>query len=76
MLNDFPKSITIKIYKNKRNKLDCNNYRGVALLTTTSKVSDRILADRINRVVDGIIPENQAGFRSQRITTDLIFTRR
>ena len=61
------------LYKNKGDRGDCNNYRGISLLSVTGKVFARILLRRLQQVADLVYPESQCGFRTQRSTTDMIF---
>ena len=55
---------------------DCNNWRGITLLSLTSKVFCRIILQRIIAAVDTILRQEQAGFRKGRSCTDHIFTLR
>ena len=51
---------------------NCNNYRGITLLSIPGKVFTRILLERIKEAVDGQLRDNQAGFRKNRSCTDPI----
>ena len=53
---------------------DCNNYRGITLLSVVSKVYERILEKRLKRILDSQLEEAQSGFRKGRSTHDHIFT--
>lgn len=66
----------ITLYKNKGDKGDCNNYRGISLLSITGKAFAKILLKRLQKLADRILPESQCGFRSNRSTTDMIFSLR
>nr|AOE48155.1 hypothetical protein [Eumigus monticolus] len=72
---DFRDSLIVPIFK-KGDRTDCNNYRGISLLSCLGKLIARILANRILSLVEKILPESQCGFRPSRGTTDLIFTAR
>lgn len=63
------------IYK-KGEKNDPNNYRGIALLNTLTKIFTQLLNNRIMNWAEkeSIIPEQQAGFRKGRGCIDQIFT--
>lgn len=65
---------TIMIYK-KGNKLDPNNYRGIALANTVAMVFTAILAKRISKWCESydILPEGQTGFRENRSCEDNVF---
>ena len=55
---------------------DTNNYRGMSLLSTTSKIFTKIVNDRLLNWVErlNLITEAQAGFRKGYSTMDHIFT--
>ena len=67
-------TIIITLYKNKGEKSDCSNYRGITLLSITGKILAHVL---LNRLVPSIaeyhLPETQCGFRANRSTTDMVF---
>ncbi|XP_063584666.1 uncharacterized protein LOC134762226 [Penaeus indicus] len=64
------------LYKNKGDKGDCNNYRGISLLSVTGKVFARVLLARFQALANRVYPESQCGFRSNRSTVDMIFSLR
>jgi len=64
----------ITLYKNKGDRKDCNNYRGISLLSIVGKLFARIVLQRLQVLADRIYPESQCGFRSQRSTVDMIFS--
>ena len=51
----------------------CQNYRTISLISHPSKVMLRILLNRLKPQAEGIIKENQAGFRAGRSTAEQIF---
>jgi hypothetical protein len=67
-------AILIRLYKNKGEKQQCDNYRGISLLSVTSKLFSRIILNRIQLLIDQQLLEAQSGFRSNRSTIDQIFT--
>ncbi|XP_014767882.1 uncharacterized protein LOC106867510 [Octopus bimaculoides] len=67
-----PKIITL--YKNKGDKEDCNNYRGISLLSITGKAFARIILKQLQKLAERVLPESQCGFRSNRSTMDMIFS--
>jgi sorting nexin-29 len=73
--DEWKKAIIVPLHK-KKDKLDCNNYRGISLLCHSSKIFTSILLDRIRTKTDEILSEEQAGFRASRSTIDQIFTLR
>ena len=69
--NDWKEGHLVKIPK-KGDLSNCNNYRGITLLSIPGKVFTRILLERIMETVDGQLRDNQAGFRKNRSCTDQI----
>jgi hypothetical protein len=65
-------SIIVPIHK-KGDKTDCNNYRGISLLSTSHKILSNILLSRLYPYIDEIIEDQECGFRRNRSTTDQIF---
>jgi hypothetical protein len=65
-------SVIVPIYK-KGDKTDCNNYRGISLLSTAYKILSNILLARLTPYVDEIIGDHQCGFCRNRSTMDQIF---
>jgi hypothetical protein len=65
-------SIIVPIH-NKRDKTDCNNYRGISLLPTTYKILSNILLSRLIPYAEKIIRDHQGGFQHNRLTNDHIF---
>jgi hypothetical protein len=54
-------------------KLDCNNYRGISLLSTSYKILSNIILSRLSPYIDEIIGDHQCGFQHNRSITDQIF---
>ena len=66
--------ILVSLYK-KESKLDCENVRGIYLLSTVEKVFYRInLNWLIGAIFNNILPESQCGFRADRVRVDIIFS--
>uniref|UniRef100_T1INJ7 Reverse transcriptase domain-containing protein n=1 Tax=Strigamia maritima TaxID=126957 RepID=T1INJ7_STRMM len=67
--------VIIPIYK-AGEEADTNNYRGITLLNTLYKIMTTMMAARIQDWAEqeGIITENQAGFRKGYGTRDNLFT--
>ena len=70
---DFRDSYIINLFKNKGSAAECGNYRGISLLSICEKILAKVMATRLLKYVDQILPETQSGFRPKRGTTDLIF---
>ena len=66
--------LIIPIFKNKGNKNDPNNYRGITLISCLAKLFTTILNNRLKSYLENILLENQAGFREGYSTLDHIFT--
>lgn len=60
----------ILLYKNKGNIQNCNNYRGIKLLSHIMKVWKRVVEMRVSR--DMSITKNQFGFMPGRSTIEVI----
>ena len=69
-------SIICTLYKNKGDRSDCNNHRGISLLPIVGKCFARIALKRLQKVAEHVYPESQCGFRSNRSTTDMVFALR
>jgi hypothetical protein len=65
-------SIIVPVNK-KGDKTDCNNYRGISLLSTSYTILSIMHLSRLSPYIDEIIGDHQCGFRHNRSTTDQIF---
>ena len=65
----------IPLYKNKGEKHNPDNYRGITLLSCIGKLFTSVLNYRLNKYLDEykLLGEEQAGFRGGYSTTDHIF---
>ena len=66
----------VTLYKNKGERSDCNNYRGISLLSIVGKVYARVLLARLQKLAERVYPESQCGFRAGRSTVDMVFSLR
>ena len=66
----------VTLYKNKGDRSDCNNYRGISLLSIVGKVFARVTLNRLQNLALRVYPESQCGFRVRRSTVDTIFSLR
>ncbi|XP_035672024.1 uncharacterized protein LOC118413014 [Branchiostoma floridae] len=74
---DLRDAVIVSLYKNKGEKSDCSNYRGVTLLSIAGKILARVVLDRlIPTIAEENLPESQCGFRANRGTADMIFVMR
>ena len=56
---EWKKAVIVPVYK-KKDKLDCNNYRGISLLCHSSKIVTAIIMERIKKRTEEILSEEQA----------------
>ena len=66
----------VTLYKNKGDRSDCNNYRGISLLSVVGKVFARVALTKLQILAEHTVtlPEYQCGFRTGRSTIDMIFS--
>ena len=55
---------------------NCNNWRGITLLSIASKVLTRVILERMKKQLDAELRQEQAGFRKEKSCTDQIATLR
>ena len=65
------KSRMVPIYKGKGDILECNNYRGIALMCHSMKLWERLIEARLRHITS--IGNTQYGFRPGKSTTEPIF---
>ena len=76
---ETPKSWTIGLIVKMPKKGDlsnCNNWRGITLLSITSKILSRIIHKRLSDTLNDLLRQEQAGFRPGRSCSEHIFTMR
>ena len=66
---DWRTGVVVPLYKKGDHK-DCNNYRGITLLSLPGKAYAKVLEKRCKPIVETRIQEEQCGFRAGRSTTD------
>ena len=72
---DWKKSLIVKVPK-KGDLTECDNYRGISLLSVPSKILCRVIIDRVKSGVDEVIRQEQSGFLSGRGASEQIFALR
>jgi len=72
---NWRRGLIFKIPK-KGNLKECKNWRGITLLPVVSKILGRIVIDRIKNGIDSKLRKEQAGYRTNKSTTDQIFVLR
>ena len=55
---------------------NCNNYRGISLLSIAGKVFAKVVLPRLQVLASTVYPEAQSGFRAEMSTIDMIFATR
>jgi hypothetical protein len=68
----WKESIIVTIYKTG-NETDCDNCRGISLLSTLYTILSNFLLARLNPHINEITGGQHCGFRQNRSTTDQIF---
>ena len=72
--DDLPNAIIVPLYKNKVEKSNCSNYRGIIIFSIAGKIRARVPLNRlIPGIEEDILPESQYGFRANRGIADMIF---
>ena len=69
------KYAVITVLHKKGDKTECENYRGILLVSHAGKVLLKVVARRLGAYCEakGLLPEVQRGFRPDRSTTDMMF---
>ena len=71
MPNDWRKSRMVPICKGTGDVLECNNYRGIKLMSHTMKLWERMMEARLREITK--IADYQFGFRPGKSTTESTF---
>ena len=74
MPEDWRSAEIVPLYKGNEKRNECNNYRGISLLSMVGKIYAGILVDRVTRVTEGLIDDEQEGFKLGRGYVDETFT--
>ena len=73
---DMRDANVITLYKNKGDRGDCNNYRGISLLSVVGKVFGCVVLKSLQVLAEQVYPESQCGFHANRSTVDMIMCKR
>src|SRR6266540_6099782 len=71
MPEEWRRSILVPIFKNKGDIQSCTNYRGIKLMSHTTKLWERVIEHRLRRVKS--VTQNEFGFMPGRSTIEAIF---
>ena len=67
-------AITVTLYKNKGDRIDCNYYRSISLLSIVGKAFARVMLTRLQSLSSRVYPESQCGFWAGWSTIDMVFS--
>ena len=69
------KDATIKVLHKKKDRSDCNHYRGISLVAHSGEVLLNTVASRLSNYceTEGILPEQQRGFRPTQSSVGMLF---
>ena len=73
--NDFRKTLIKPLYK-KGDKSECRDYRGISLITVSSKFLSNMILFRLRDAVDRVVREKECGLRKGRGCVDQVLTLR
>ena len=73
VLNDWMRAIIVPLYKGKGDRSECKDYRGISLLNIPGEVYGRFLMERVCSLTEGMIGEEQCGFKPGRRCVDQVF---
>ena len=59
MSQDMRDAIIIILCKNSGDRGDCNNYRGISLLSVVGKTFARVVLNRLQKLAERVYPEAQ-----------------
>ncbi len=67
------KAIIVPLYKGKGKREECNNYRGISLLSVPGKIYGKILNEKMMKITDKNVSDEQGGFWTGRGCVGQIF---
>ena len=71
---DWKSAVIVPLYNGKGEKTECSKYRDISLLSVVGKIYTGILVDRVRKMTEGLIDDEQRGVRAGRCYVDQIFT--
>ena len=69
---DWRSAVVVPLYKNKKERTECRNYRGISLLSVVAKIYSGILVYRVLGVTEGVIDDDRGSFKARSQTKPLI----
>ena len=74
VLQDMRDAKIVTLYKNKGERSNCNNYRGISHLSIVGKVYAWVLLICLQKLAEHVYPESQCGFQAERSMVDMVFS--
>ena len=71
---EWRSTMIVSLYMGKGERTECISYRGNSLLSVAGKIYAGILVDRVRKVIEGLIDDEQGDLRAGRGCVDQIFT--
>jgi hypothetical protein len=66
-------ALIVHLFKNKGDRRNCDNHRGISLLLIAGKILANVVINRLTHcIIENITPESQCGFRPSRGTADML----
>ena len=65
-------ALIVTIYKEKGDRSDCGNHRGISLLSIAGKILAKTFLNKLKKISENVLPERHCGFRAERFTSDMI----
>ena len=75
VLENRKSAVIVPLYKAKKERAECKNYRDISMLRVMGKIYVGMLVDRVRRVTEGLV-DDQWVFVSGMECVDQIFTLR
>ena len=66
MPEDSRSAVVVSLYKGNEERIKCRNYRGIRMFSVVGKIYAGILVDRVRRVIESLIDDEERGFRAGR----------
>src|SRR5215469_2260738 len=70
---DWQEACVVPVDKGRGSKSECGSYRGISMMSVVGKLYGRVVIDRVKNLTEGLVGEEQRGFRKGRGCVDQIF---